>query len=166
MAWITPGDTPPSFPRQISNSYWKGLRFATEGAYWGIPVAALQAATAQRGEMIPTVVGLSASLAVQPLLSGVAAAGITALVGFPPTAAALAATVLVGFATAELEHKLIHGLTELSREGAVAQRVRFGGGYVDTTTSQQRRQRAAIELAGAMPTSRSWLGQEALFLHK
>ena len=82
------------------------------------------------------------------------------------SAAAIAATVLVGFATAEFEHKMVRGFTELTRTGARADRVRFGAGFVDTRSAQQRRQRAAIELAGAMPTSRRWLGQEALFLHK
>lgn len=166
MAWITPKDTPPSFPKKISNAYWKGSRFASEGAYWGIPVVALEAATAKRGELVPTLAGKSVGLAIQPIASGITSAALAATLGLPPAAAALAATLLVGYATSQFEHTLVRNLTELSQEGANAQRVRFGGGYVDTHSAQQRRQRAAIELAGALPTSRRWLGQEALFLHK
>ena len=55
MTWITPAETPPTFPRQIAYSYWKGMRFASEGAYWAMPLVALEAATAQRGEMIEAV---------------------------------------------------------------------------------------------------------------
>jgi len=166
MTWITPAETPPTFPRQIANSYWKGMRFASEGAYWAMPLVALEAATAQRGEMIPTIASQSISLAAQPMAAGIASATLTATFALPPAAAAIAATVLVGFATAEFEHKMVRGFTELTRTGARADRVRFGAGFVDTRSAQQRRQRAAIELAGALPTSRRWLGQEALFLHK
>lgn len=166
MSWITPKETPVSFPQKISNSYWKGSRFASEGAYWGIPIVALEVATAKPGELIPTLTGKTAGLAIQPVASGLASAALTLTIGLPPAAAALAATVLVGFATSQFEHTLIRGLTELSREGCEAQRVRFGGGYINTRSAQQRRQRAATELAGALPTSRRWLGQEALFLHK
>lgn len=164
--FTTPNEPIPSFPKQISNSYWKGHHFASQGAYWGIPVVALEVATAKRGEMIPTLAGASVSLAIQPVAGGIASAALAVTLGMPPAAAALAASLLVGYVTTKVEHKLIHGLTELSKEGASAQRVRFGGGYVDTRTAQQRRNRAALELAGAMTTSRRWLGQEALFLHK
>lgn len=164
--FTTPNEPIPSFPKQLSNSYWKGHHFASQGAYWGMPIVALEAATAKPGEMIPTLAGASASLAIQPVASGIAAAALTMTLGLPPAAAALAASLLVGYVTSKMEHKLIHGLTKLSKEGAAAQRVRFGGGYVDTRTAQQRRNRAAIELAGAMTTSRRWLGQEALFLHQ
>lgn len=166
MLFITSTEIAPSLPRQISNSYWKGHRFASEGAYWGIPIAALEVATAKPGELAPTLVGMSASLAIQPMATGIASAALTATIGLPPAAAAIAATLLVGYATSQFEHKLIRGLTELSHEGAKAQRVRFGGGYIDTRSAQQRRQRAATELAGALPTGRRWLGQEATFLHK
>jgi hypothetical protein len=166
MLWSTPAQTLPSFPSKVSNSFWKGTRFATEGAYWGLPIVGLQAAFAKPGEMIPTIASQAASLAIQPVTSGIASAGLTLTLGLPPAAAALAATVLVGVAATQFEHKLTRGLTELSREGAEASRVRFGGGYIDTRTAQQRRQRAALELAGGLPTSRRWLGQEALFLHK
>jgi hypothetical protein len=166
MTTITAAEQVPSFPRQISNSYWKGHRFASEGAYWGLPIVALEVATAKRGEMVPTLLGKTAGLAIQPVASGLASAALTFSLGLPPAAAALAATVLVGYATSQMENTLIRGLTTLSRVGRDEQRVRFGGGYVDTQSAQQRRQRAATELAGAMPVGRRWLGQEALFLHR
>lgn len=166
MIFSTPRETPPTFPRQISNSYWKGMRFASEGAYWSMPLVALEAATAKKGEMIPTIASQAVSLAAQPVASGLAAAALTATFAMPPAAAAMAATVLVGFAASQFEHKLLRGFTEITREGSKADRVRFGAGFVDTSSAQQRRQRVAMELAGALPTSRRWLGQEALFLHR
>lgn len=155
-----------NFPKQIGNSFWKGWRFASEGAYWGIPLVAMEAVTAKRGEMVPTIASMSISLAMQPIASGVAAAGLTATLGLPPVAAAVAAILLVGYASAELEHTLTRRLTAIGHAGEVLQRTRFGAGFIDTRSAQQRRQRAATELAGALPTSRRWLGQEAVFLHR
>jgi hypothetical protein len=166
MAWLTPRDEPITFSREIKNSYWKGHKFASEGAYWGLPILAMEVASAKRGELIPTLAAQSVSLAVQPVLGGIAAAGLTATFGLPPVAAALAGTLLVGYATNQFTHTLIRGFSELTAEGRFAQKLRFGGDYIDTKTSQQRRQRAAIELTGTSTTSRRWLGQEALFLHR
>ena len=165
--WEAPAvATAESFAKQIGNSFWKGWRFASEGAYWGMPLVAIEAATAKRGEMVPTIAAQSISLAMQPIASGVAAATLTATLGLPPVAAAVAGMLLVGYASAELEHTLTHRLSAISQAGELANRTRFGAGFLDTRTAQQRRQRAATELAGALPTSRRWLGQEAVFLHK
>ena len=103
---------------------------------------------------------------MQPIASGVAAVTLTATLGLPPVAAAVAGMLLVGYASAELEHTLTHRLSAISQAGELANRTRFGAGFLDTRTAQQRRQRAATELAGALPTSRRWLGQEAVFLHR
>jgi hypothetical protein len=162
----TYANTIPSFAKDIKNAYWKGYRFASEGAYWGIPVVAMETALAKPGEVIPTLAAKSIGLAIQPIAGGVASAALAATLGLPPVAAALAATVLVGYATSQLENSMVRNFTTLSKAGAEAQRVRFGAGFMDTRTAQQRRNRAATELAGALPASRRWLGQEALFLHK
>lgn len=166
MAWLTPREEPVTWAGNVKNAYWKGHKFASEGAYWGLPLVAFEVASAQRGEMIPTLAAESISLAVQPALGGLAAVGLTMTLGLPPAAAALAGTLLVGYATSQLTHTLIRGFSELTSEGRFAQKLRFGADYIDTKTAQQRRQRAAIELTGTSTTSRKWLGQEALFLHR
>ena len=155
-----------SFPRQVGNSFWKGMRFAGEGAYWAMPMIAIEAASAQKGEIVPTIAAQSLSLAVQPLAAGVASSALTLTLGLPPAAAAIAATLVVGYAASQLEHTLARGFAKIGHAGAVSERTRFGAGFLDTRTAQQRRQRAATELAGALPTSRRWLGQEAVFLHR
>lgn len=166
MKKITPVEKLPSFPKQISNSFWKSYRFANEGAYWSIPVIALEVATAQKGEMLPTLAGRGIGMAIQPVASGMVGAALTFSLGLPPVAAAFAATLIVGYASTQLENSMIRGIKEISKVGALSSTVLFGGNYTDTQSAQQRRQRAAVALAGAMPTSRRWLGQEAQILHR
>jgi hypothetical protein len=168
MLWTTAKETLPNLgsSSRVVTSFRKGHKFAAEGAYWGLPIIALQAATAPPGELIPTGLSTVISLAIQPAISGAVSAGLTVSLGMPPMAAAIASTLLIGYAASQVEHSMIRGFKELSHEGTNATKVRFGSGYMDTQNSQQRRQRAVLEMTNTAPAGRGWLGQEALFLHK
>jgi hypothetical protein len=166
MINLTPRELPPSLPSKITNSFFKGSRMAGDNILLGIPLLAFEAGTSQPGEQIPTLTGRLAGIVASPALMGLASAGMTAILGIPPAAAAIGAMILVGYAGTKLEDKLIRGLSYVSKAGMNAKRLSFGGNYEDTVTAQKRRQRSMKDLVGAMPQARQWLGQEALALHR
>jgi hypothetical protein len=151
---------------KVSNSYWKGLRMMRQGSMLSLPLVALEAGTAQKGEMIPTLTGRMAGLMAQPVMAGMISAVLASTLGFPPVAAAVVSGLLVGAVATTYEDKLIRTLTTLSKYGAESNHVRFGGSFQDSATAQARRQRALRDLAGASIPARRWLGQEALVLHR
>jgi hypothetical protein len=169
MQKITPQEQIPeellSFRKKVTNSFWKGQKIGAEGAHWSIPLIAMETATAKRGEVIPTFAAKTIGWSVTPVVSGVISAGLTLTLGIPPPAAAVVSSILTGIATSSIENSMIRKFTTLSKQGDLMSRVNFGSGYIDTQSAQQRRRQASIELAGAMPTSRRWLGQEAAYLH-
>jgi hypothetical protein len=166
MIELTPREFPPSLPSKVGNSFFKGVRIAKDNIIWGVPLIAFEAGSAQPGEQLPTFTGRLAGLAAQPIMSGIASAGLTATLGLPPAAAAIAGMVLAAYVGTKLEDKAIRGFKYLTQVGRQSRRVAFGGDYEDTLTAARRRSRAMQELAGALPNARQWIGQEALILHR
>jgi hypothetical protein len=121
---------------------------------------------AKPGEQLPTLTGRLAGLGLQLPLTGITAAGITATVGCPPGAAALAAMFLAAYVSTKIEDPIIKGMSFAIKSTNKSRRVAFGGDYEDTVTAQKRRQRAMRDIVGVMPEARQWLGQEALILHR
>ena len=159
-------ESAPVIGSKISNSFFKGARITGDNIIWGIPFIALEAGSAQPGEQIPTLTGRIAGLAAQPALAGIMSAGLTASVGCPPAAAAIIAMIGAAYVSVKFEDPLIRGFNWITKHTTEGRRVSFGGDFQDTVTSQARRQRALRDIAGAMPASRQWLGQEALILHR
>jgi len=160
----------PNIPRgliqDMKGSFWGGLHMTRDNIMFGVPLIALEAGTAKPGEQIPIMTGRLAGLAMQPALGGVVSAGLTAALGFPPAAAAIAGSILAAYVSTKIEAPLIKGLTWVSKHGQEAQHVTFGGDIEDSLTAQKRRQRAMREMSGALTPARQWLGQEALILHR
>lgn len=166
MLSIPATETAPVVSSKISNSFFKGARLTGDNLIWGIPFIALEAGSAQPGEQLTTLTGRVAGLVSQPALAGIVSAGLTASVGCPPAAAAIIAAVGAAYISVKFEDPLIRGLNWLTKNATEGRRVAFGGSFQDTVTSRARRQRALRDIAGAMPASRQWLGQEALILHR
>ncbi len=166
MKKLTPKEIPPAFSAVVEDSFSHGFRFAKDNLLWCIPAVALEAGLAKPGEQLPTLAGRTLGLGLQLPLTGIMAAGITATIGCPPAAAALAAMFLAAYASSKIEDPLIRGMSYAIKSSVDSRRVAFGGDYEDTETAQKRRQRAMKDIAGVMPEARQWLGQEALILHR
>ena len=166
MISIAARELPPVFPRQVRNAFFKGARVTAENIPFAIPLLALEAGMAQPGEQIPTLTGRLAGLTMQPALAGMASSALVASVGCPPAAAALLASLAVAYVSTQIENPLIRGLSWVTKRGTESRRAMFGGDYEDSSTAQRRRQRAMRDVAGALPSARQWLGQEALILHR
>ena len=166
MLGFSPKELPPSLPEKMGNAFFKGARFTGDNVMWGLPFVALEAGLAQPGEKVPVLTGRLFGLAAQIPIAGALSSATVALIGCPPAAAAVAAALAAAYVSAKLEDPFIRGLKVFTQKALTSRRVAFGGDFKDTVTSQARRQRALRELAGAMPASRQWLGQEALILHR
>jgi hypothetical protein len=169
MIEINPRESPmipTALVRDMKGAFWGGIKMTKDNVMFGLPLIAMEAGMAQPGEAIPTLTGRLAGLTMQPALSGAISAGLVAMVGFPPAAAAIVSTILAVYISTKIENPLIRGLYWATKHGSEAQHVAFGGNVDDTLTSQKRRQRAMREMSGALTPARQWLGQEALILHR
>jgi hypothetical protein len=167
MIELTPREYAPLIPRDIPNSFFKGVRSgANISLIYAAPLFGLEAGLAQPGEAVPIFTGRLVGLTLQPALTGLIAAGLTASIGCPPGAAVVVAMIAAGYVGSKIEAPMIKGLSFVVKSGTQARRLSFGGNYEDTVSDQKRRQRASRDLVGALPEARQWLGQEALILHK
>lgn len=165
MINLTPSELPPMMPTRMANSFFKSSRIVGNNIIFGIPLIAFEAAHAGRGEQLPVLGGRLAGLAVTPALTGIASAGLTALIGLPPAAATIGALLIAGYAGYLIEKPLIKTFSYISKAAYHSRSVGFGGDVQDTVSAHKLRQRALRALAGGLPPAKQWLGQEALILH-
>ena len=152
-----------------SKAFWSGAKFGVFGSVASIPFVAYEASNAQRGEVVPTVLGRTVGMAAFPALSGALAAG------GATTAAALGLSVpfIGAFAVlASIYPEIMigniarQGVREITGLGQQVRHLEFGGHYTDTETAQRLRMQSVYEMSGANSAARHYLGQEAYFLHK
>ena len=152
-----------------SKAFWRGASAGTFGAASGVLMVAHEAATAQRGEVVPTTLGRSASLVTYPALAGTIAAGtstLAAVMGLSIPLVGPLACIAALYPDAVLGNSVsraIRGVTDLGRQ---IRHLEFGGHYTDTETAQRLRMQAFYEMSGATSAARRYLGQEAYFLHR
>ena len=152
-----------------SSSFWRGASVGTFGAATGVLMVAHEAATAQRGELVPTTLGRSASLVTYPALAGTIAAGtatLAAVMGISIPLVGPLACIAALYPDAVLGNSVsraVRGVTDLGRQ---IRHLEFGGHYTDTETAQRLRMQAFYEMSGATSAARRYLGQEAYFLHR
>jgi hypothetical protein len=145
------------------------FRSMTLGTMAGLPILAMEAGSAQKGEVIPTLLGGSVGLMAYPAMSSALAAGGAALaaamgiavpgIGWIAAAAALYPEVIAG-------NSISRGIRELTVAGQQIRHLEMGGHYTDTASASRLRDQALYEMSGATSAARRYLGQEAYFLHR
>jgi hypothetical protein len=130
---------------------------------------AQEMSSAQRGEIVPTTLGIGAGVAVAPALQGAMAMGIStaaAAIGISiPGIGTLAwlASLYPDAAIGAGARNTVRAVTDLGKQ---IRHLEFGGHYTDTGTAQRLRMQAFYEMSGATSAARRYLGQEAYFLHR
>lgn len=148
-----------------SRGFWKGLQFGAEGAMVGLPLIALEAGMAQRGEAVPTIMARTAGLVTYPAISGVISGGLALM--FPELKAVGFIGGMLGmYPDALVQDGLLHSLRLATDTAQQLRRLELGGGYQDSDLAQAQRMGALSEMSGALGSSRRYLGQEAALLHR
>jgi hypothetical protein len=159
------------FIGSIPRPYWKraALYVGLPGSSLNVQTMAQEMSSAQRGEVVPTTLGVGAGMAVSPVLQKAMAMGIStaaAAIGLSiPGIGTLAwlATLYPDAAIGAGARNTVRALTDLGRQ---IRHLEFGGHYTDTETAQRLRMQAFYEMSGATSAGRRYLGQEAYFLHR
>lgn len=149
-----------------ASAFWSGFRWGADGNMLSLPFIAYEAATAQRGEVIPTATGRVAGLMAYPALAGVMAAGVAMMPGVGVAAAGLIAGLMALYPNALLEDGISRRIRVLSNAARQVRRLEMGGAYEDTETAQRQRMLAVQEMSSTMQISRRYLGQEARLFHR
>jgi hypothetical protein len=159
------------FIGSIPAPYWKraALSVGLPGSTLDVQSMAQEMSSAQRGEIVPTTLGIGAGVAVAPVLQGAMAMGIStaaAAIGISiPGIGTLAwlASLYPDAAIGAGARNTVRAMTDLGRQ---IRHLEFGGHYTDTETAQRLRMQAFYEMSGATSAARRYLGQEAYFLHR
>lgn len=149
-----------------NNAFVRGFDEGRSGMLWSMPLAALEIATAQRGEMSPTLAGKVGGMVSFPLVSAAISTGLAMIPGIGLGTAAFMSMILGMYPNNAIENGITRAVRGLTDAGRAVRHLEFGGNYTDTTTAFQQRQIAAQAIGSAMPAARRQLGQEALFFHR
>lgn len=148
-----------------AKSFWKGMQWGAEGSLVGLPMIALEAGMAQRGEVVPTTLGRTAGLVSYPAMSALTAAALGLAFG-SFTGVGLVAGILAMYPDQLLQDSLIRGIRTVTDAGRQIRHLETGGSYQDSLLARNQRMNAIREMSGAHQVSRRFLGQEALFFHR
>jgi hypothetical protein len=152
--------------RRAAFMFRKSAGWAFDGTILGVPIIAAQAAGAQRGEVVPTLISGTTSLATQPLIMSTIASGLALIPGIGQGAALGLAFVGSLFPAAAVDSGINRAVRTFSRFGKEVHRLEMGGDFQDSTSAAQLRMRGIEDMNAAMISSRRYLGQEARLLHR
>jgi hypothetical protein len=156
----------PATQMSTRQAFWSGMKAGADGNMLGLPFVAYEMGTAQRGEMLATATGRVTGLCTYPVTAGLTLAMLSAIPGVNVVAYPIVAAILAQFPNSYLENKIISGIRTLNQAGRRIRRLEVGGDFEDSESASAARQRSLRELTGTMQTSRRYLGQEALFMHR
>jgi len=139
---------------------------AMGGGLMNTAMIGLQMATAQRGEVIPTLTTGVVGIVTYGVISSMITAGLMLIPGINVGVATYLALGLAIPPEMKLEAKMMNGMKFLSGAGQQIRALHMGGGYNDTDNAIGRRREAIMEMSGASMPYRRYLGQEAKFLHR
>jgi hypothetical protein len=136
-----------------------------------MPLVAYSAGKAQRGEKLSTLASGTAGLATLPMMAGWGTNAfrlVAPTLGGPAGAVAgfLAGALLSATPNEWLRSGVFRSMRLLTDRGRSLRRLEMGGDYRDTETAAAMRQAAVQEMTGTRQATRTWLGQEAAFLHR
>jgi hypothetical protein len=158
-----------SIPVEPSRALWATARVARLGPTVGVPLAAYEVANAQRGEVIPSLLGHTASMAAFPALASTFAAGgatAAAALGLTVPGIGLFAILASLYPDILIGNTINRSIRSLSDESLQVRHLELGGNYRDTASARNARVRALYEMSGATSAARRYLGQEAALMHR
>lgn len=135
------------------------------------PLVAYSAGKAQRGETLPELASGVAGLSTMPMMTSLTAGALRLIapsLGGPVSfiAVNVAAILLSNKPNDWLRSSVFRKVRALSTFDRETRRLEMGGQYQDNQTNRAFRSAAIQEMSSAFQNSRSYLGREALFLHR
>lgn len=152
--------------QKASRSFWSGIRFGGAGILFGAGIAAFEAAHADRGEKLPTLIGKGAAAIMYPAMAGAAAAPLALIPGIGPIAAVVLASILVAYPNEAMGNSITRGVRMFTNLNKSIRHLEMGGNYKDTELAYRQRQIAVQDMNAALIPGRRYLGQEALLMHR
>ncbi len=149
----------------VRRSFWQGMRWGAEGSMIGLPMIAMEAGLAQRGEVVPTIATRGIGMVAYPAMSGMISAGLTVL--FPEIrGAAFLGGILGMYPDALFQGGLLRVIRTAKDASRAVHHLEMGGTYQDSQLAQSQRTSALMEMSGTVGASRRYLGQEAALFHR
>lgn len=152
--------------QKFKKSFWGGIGAGISIGYTGAALIGFQAARAERGSVLPSVVGQSVALGLSIPLTGIASAAVSLIPGVGPAAAILIGSILADYGELRVGGTLIKKFRQFSNINKMVRHLEMGGSYKDSEIAQRQRFLAVQEMNASMIPGRRYLGQEALLMHR
>lgn len=152
--------------QKFKTSFWGGIGAGVSIGYTGAALIGFQAAKAERGSVLPSIVGQSIALGASIPLTGMASAAISLIPGIGPAAAILIGSILADYGELRFGSSLIKKFRQFSSINKQVRHLEMGGSYIDSETAQRQRFLALQDMNASMIPGRRYLGQEALLMHR
>lgn len=155
-----------SAARRSSYMLRHGVKYGFNGNLLALPLTAVAAAAAPRGDKLATAVAAGTSVATFPVIQAAAAAGLALIPGIGQ-GTLLFLSMLAAFAPSAATDDLVsRSIKSFSRFGRRRMSLQTGQDFEDSQFAANYRQQALMEMSGTVQTARRYLGREAFFAHR
>lgn len=144
----------------------QGWKFGLMGGYLNAAGVAYQVATAQKGEVVPSLITGTISIGTFAATQAIITGGLMLIPGINVGVVTVLAMGLSMGASMEIDDKIMQTTKFLIGASQHIKRLEMGGNYQDTESAQTNRARALSEMSGSMQPARRYLGREAELLHR
>jgi hypothetical protein len=156
-----------SAAKRFATGGWDGLRGTVTGNLVMAPIIGFQAALADRGEVLPTIVSEAAGVATYPFFSAITCGLLSAaLPGFiGPFAASIGGMILAGEPDLWFVNRVNRAVRWTSALDRKITRIETGSRWKDSASAFEMRRAAVSDMSSAFGASRRFLGQESSYYH-
>jgi hypothetical protein len=152
--------------RREAGVFRQALDYGADGSLLTVPVAAVSAAMAPRGEKLTTFAATSSTMVTYPLISAGSAKLISLVPGIGKGTAIFLSMFASLYPAAVVDNAVDRSFRKFSRIGRDMRRLEMGGDFRDTESAARLRSQAVQDMSAALTTGRRFLGQEARLLHR